>query len=215
VGLVTNHTAVMPRSLEHAVDVMRASDGAVDLRAVFAPEHGFRGAAQAGESGSGARRDDADASSSVPVSVDAATGVPVYDLYGVRGPALSDVIARAGVDVIAFDVQDVGARFYTYVWTLYDVMVASASMGDAAPEIVILDRPNPLGGAVVEGPAIVDANLVGGFLARVSPIAVRHGMTVAELAWMFNREHVGGDAGKVRSVHWSPYDRVGVVNADP
>ena len=61
----------------------------------------------------------------------------------------------------------------------------------------------------------VDANLVGGFLARVSPIAVRHGMTVAELAWMFNREHVGGDAGKVRSVHWSPYDRVGVVNADP
>lgn len=143
VGLVTNHTGVMPTTLEHAVDVMHAAG--VNLRAIFGPEHGFRGDAQAGSSsatssssrrqhagvaaGSGSAEGSAVGSESAAgsrsgsgSSTDPRTGLPVYDTYRKSGAALTAVLSSAGVDTIAFDIQDVGARFYTYVWTLYDVM---------------------------------------------------------------------------------------------
>ncbi|MFC7467307.1 exo-beta-N-acetylmuramidase NamZ domain-containing protein [Actinomadura keratinilytica] len=110
VGVVTNPTGVT-REVRHIVDVMHA-DRRVDLRAVFGPEHGFRGTAQAG--GSEGRYDDP------------ATGLPVYDTYLTSGQKLADIFTESGVDTVVFDIQDAGARFYTYIWTLYDCMEAAA-----------------------------------------------------------------------------------------
>ncbi|MFG3498362.1 exo-beta-N-acetylmuramidase NamZ domain-containing protein [Streptomyces sp. NPDC047928] len=166
VGVVTNPTGVTA-SVRHIVDVMHADDR-VDLRAVFGPEHGFRGTAQAG--GSEGRYDDP------------ATGLPVYDTYLKSGQALADIFTASGVDTVVFDIQDVGARFYTYIWTMYDCMAAAALAGK---RLVVLDRPNPLGGREAHGPVLDKAFAT--FVGR-EPIAQAHGMTVAELARLFNKE---------------------------
>lgn len=166
VGIVTNPTGVT-RDVRHVVDVMHA-DRRVDLAAVFGPEHGFRGTAQAG--GSEGRYDDP------------ATGLPVYDTYLRSGQRLADVFAASGVDTVVFDIQDVGARFYTYVWTLYDCMEAAALAG---LRFVVLDRPNPLTGRSAQGPVL--HREFASFVGR-QPIAQAHGMTVAELARLFDGE---------------------------
>ncbi|MFE0641438.1 exo-beta-N-acetylmuramidase NamZ domain-containing protein [Streptomyces sp. NPDC058877] len=164
VGIVTNPTGITPDA-RHVVDVMHA-DERVDLVAVFGPEHGFRGTAQAG--GSEGRHDDP------------ATGLPVYDTYLKSGQSLADVFTASGADVIAFDIQDVGARFYTYVWTLYDCMAAASLAGK---RFVVLDRPNPVSGRAALGPVL--EREYASFVGR-EPIAQAHGMTVAELAGLFN-----------------------------
>ncbi|GGY00574.1 exo-beta-N-acetylmuramidase NamZ family protein [Streptomyces anandii] len=166
VGIVTNPTGVT-RDVRHIVDVMHA-DRRVDLTAVFGPEHGFRGTAQAG--GSEGRYDDP------------ATGLPVYDTYLKSGQPLADVFTASGVDTVVFDIQDVGARFYTYIWTLYDCMEASALAGK---RFVVLDRPNPVTGRAALGPVLHKEFAT--FVGR-QPIAQAHGMTVAELARLFNGE---------------------------
>ncbi|BBC37758.1 putative secreted protein [Streptomyces graminofaciens] len=166
VGVVTNPTGVT-RDVRHIVDVMHADDR-VDLRAVFGPEHGFRGTAQAG--GSEGRYDDP------------ATGLPVYDTYLKSGRPLADVFTASGVDTIVFDIQDVGARFYTYIWTLYDCMEAAALAGR---RFVVLDRPNPVTGRAAHGPVLHKEFAT--FVGR-QPIAQAHGMTAAELARLFNGE---------------------------
>ncbi|MFB9524453.1 exo-beta-N-acetylmuramidase NamZ domain-containing protein [Streptomyces cremeus] len=166
VGIVTNPTGVTA-DVRHVVDVMHA-DAAVDLTAVFGPEHGFRGTAQAG--GSEGRHDDP------------ATGLPVYDTYLKSGQPLADVFTASGVDTVVFDVQDAGARFYTYIWTLYDCMAAAALAGK---RFVVLDRPNPVSGRAALGPVLDRAFAT--FVGR-EPIAQAHGMTVAELALLFNAE---------------------------
>ncbi|MFI9294079.1 DUF1343 domain-containing protein [Streptomyces gardneri] len=166
VGVVTNPTGVTAGA-RHVVDVMHA-DERVDLVAVFGPEHGFRGTAQAG--GSEGRYDDP------------ATGLPVYDTYLKSGQPLADVFTASGVDTVVFDIQDVGARFYTYIWTLYDCMVAAALAGK---RFVVLDRPNPVTGRAALGPVLDRAFAT--FVGR-EPIAQAHGMTVAELALLFNAE---------------------------
>ncbi|MFE0738150.1 exo-beta-N-acetylmuramidase NamZ domain-containing protein [Streptomyces sp. NPDC058855] len=166
VGVVTNPTGVT-RDARHVVDVMHA-DERVDLAAVFGPEHGFRGTAQAG--GSEGRYDDP------------ATGLPVYDTYLKSGQPLADVFTASGVDTVVFDIQDVGARFYTYIWTLYDCMAAAALAGK---RFVVLDRPNPVTGRAALGPVLDRAFAT--FVGR-EPIAQAHGMTVAELALLFNGE---------------------------
>ncbi|MGW7433829.1 exo-beta-N-acetylmuramidase NamZ family protein [Streptomyces sp. NPDC054861] len=166
VGVVTNPTGVTS-DVRHIVDVMHADDR-VDLRAVFGPEHGFRGTAQAG--GSEGRHEDP------------ATGLPVYDTYLKSGQPLADVFTASGVDTVVFDIQDVGARFYTYIWTLYDCMVAAALAGK---RFVVLDRPNPVTGRAALGPVLDRAFAT--FVGR-EPIAQAHGMTVAELAWLFAGE---------------------------
>ncbi|MGW1536616.1 exo-beta-N-acetylmuramidase NamZ family protein [Streptomyces aureus] len=166
VGIVTNPTGVT-RDVRHIVDVMHA-DARVDLRAVFGPEHGFRGTAQAG--GSEGRYDDP------------ATGLPVYDTYLKSGQALADVFTASGVDTVVFDIQDVGARFYTYIWTLYDCMEAARLAGK---RFVVLDRPNPVTGRSARGPVL--HREFATFVGR-EPIAQAHGMTVAELARLFNGE---------------------------
>ncbi|WP_329340984.1 DUF1343 domain-containing protein [Streptomyces sp. NBC_00663] len=166
VGIVTNPTGITPDA-RHIVDVMHA-DPKVDLRAVFGPEHGFRGTAQAG--GSEGRYDDP------------ATGLPVYDTYLKSGRPLADVFTASGVDTVVFDIQDVGARFYTYIWTLYDCMEAAQLAGK---RFVVLDRPNPVTGRSAEGPVLHKEFAT--FVGR-QPISQAHGMTVAELARLFNGE---------------------------
>ncbi|MEU1039779.1 DUF1343 domain-containing protein [Streptomyces sp. NPDC005907] len=166
VGVVTNPTGIT-RDVRHIVDVMHADDR-VDLTAVFGPEHGFRGTAQAG--GSEGRYDDP------------ATGLPVYDTYLKSGRPLADVFTASGVDTVVFDIQDVGARFYTYIWTLYDCMEAAQLAGK---RFVVLDRPNPVTGRAALGPVLHKEFAT--FVGR-QPVAQAHGMTVAELARLFNGE---------------------------
>jgi uncharacterized protein YbbC (DUF1343 family) len=166
IGVVTNPTGVT-RDVQHIVDVMHA-DPRVDLTAVFGPEHGFRGTAQAG--GSEGRYDDP------------ATGLPVYDTYLKSGRPLADIFTAAGVDTIVFDIQDVGARFYTYIWTLYDCMEAAQLAGK---RFVVLDRPNPVTGRAAQGPVLHKEFAT--FVGR-QPISQAHGMTVTELARLFNGE---------------------------
>ncbi|MER6223956.1 DUF1343 domain-containing protein [Streptomyces sp900105755] len=166
VGIVTNPTGIT-RDARHIVDVMHA-DPRVRLTAVFGPEHGFRGTAQAG--GSEGRHDDP------------ATGLPVYDTYLKSGQPLADVFTASGVDTVVFDIQDVGARFYTYIWTLYDCMEAARLAGK---RFVVLDRPNPVTGRAAEGPVL--HREFASFVGR-QPIAQAHGMTVGELARLFNAE---------------------------
>ncbi|KOG59379.1 MULTISPECIES: exo-beta-N-acetylmuramidase NamZ domain-containing protein [Streptomyces] len=166
VGVVTNPTGIT-RDAQHIVDVMHR-DPRVELTAVFGPEHGFRGTAQAG--GSEGRYDDP------------ATGLPVYDTYLKSGRPLADVFTASGVDTVVFDIQDAGARFYTYIWTLYDCMEAAQL---ARKRFVVLDRPNPVTGREAQGPVLHKEFAT--FVGR-QPIAQAHGMTVAELARLFNGE---------------------------
>ncbi|MFE5892591.1 exo-beta-N-acetylmuramidase NamZ domain-containing protein [Streptomyces sp. NPDC056462] len=165
-GIVTNPTGVT-RDVRHIVDVMHA-DERVNLTAVFGPEHGFRGTAQAG--GSEGRYDDP------------ATGLPVYDTYLKSGRPLADIFTASGVDTVVFDIQDAGARFYTYIWTLYDCMEAAQLAGK---RFVVLDRPNPVTGRAAQGPVLHMEFAT--FVGR-RPISQAHGMTVAELARLFNGE---------------------------
>ncbi|MFE7513860.1 exo-beta-N-acetylmuramidase NamZ domain-containing protein [Streptomyces sp. NPDC057540] len=186
VGVVTNPTGVTPDA-RHVVDVMHA-DERVDLVAVFGPEHGFRGTAQAG--GSEGRYDDP------------ATGLPVYDTYLKSGQPLADVFTASGVDTVVFDIQDAGARFYTYIWTLYDCMAAAALAGK---RFVVLDRPNPVTGRAALGPVLDRAFAT--FVGR-EPIAQAHGMTVAELAGLFDGEFLAKPVGveTVRMTGWRRSD---------
>lgn len=166
VGVVTNPTGIT-QDVRHIVDVMHADDR-VNLVAVFGPEHGFRGTAQAG--GSEGRYDDP------------ATGLPVYDTFTKSGQALADIFTTSGVDTVVFDIQDAGARFYTYIWTLYDCMESAALAGK---RFVVLDRPNPVTGRAALGPVLDKAFAT--FVGR-EPISQAHGMTVTELALLFNGE---------------------------
>ncbi|ARE77267.1 hypothetical protein B6R96_27780 [Streptomyces sp. Sge12] len=185
IGVVTNPTGITADA-RHLVDVLHA-DERVDLVAVFGPEHGFRGTAQAGGS-EGASRDPA-------------TGLPVYDTYGRSGQQLADVFTAAGIDTVVFDIQDVGARFYTYIWTLYDCMRAAALAGKA---MVVLDRPNPVGGRRAAGPVL--ERPYASFVGR-EPIALAHGMTAAELARLFNGEFLTEKPVRLRTVPLSGWRR--------
>ena len=168
VGIVTNPTGVLP-DFTHEVDVMAASDK-VDLVAVFGPEHGFRGTAQAGGSEGN--------------YVDERTGLTVWDTYLKSGDALADIVRRSGVDTMVFDIQDAGARFYTYIWTMYDCMVAAAVTGK---RFVVLDRPNPTTGRTPRGPVLDRAFAT--FVGR-REICQQHAMTVGELALLFAAEYL-------------------------
>jgi uncharacterized protein YbbC (DUF1343 family) len=167
VGLVCNPTAVT-RTLVHAADLLHGAAG-VRLEALFGPEHGVRGDAQYMAAVGGER--------------DPRTGLPAHSLYGETQESLKPRReALDGLDALVFDVQDVGARYYTYQATMMLCMEAAAEGGLG---FVVLDRPNPIGGVLVEGPA-----LRPGFesFCGLHDLAVRHGMTVGELAWLFRAE---------------------------
>jgi uncharacterized protein YbbC (DUF1343 family) len=173
VGIVSNPTGVLP-DLRHEVDVMAASDQ-VDLVAVFGPEHGFRGTAQAG--------------GSEGTFVDPKTGLTVYDAYAKGVSTLATYLTQSGVDTVVFDIQDVGVRFYTYIWALYDFMRAAAMTGK---RFVVLDRPNPINGLAADGPVLHPEFATG--VGR-EPIAQQHGMTMGELARFYNAEFLPSRVG--------------------
>ena len=160
-GLVVNQTSMV--SGKHLVDTLLKLD--IDILNIFAPEHGFRGQADAGEV--------------VKDGVDVQTGLPIVSLYGSHKKPTS--IDLEGIDLVIFDIQDVGARFYTYISTLHYVMEACA---EAGIEVLVLDRPNP-NGFVVDGPVLDMAYT--SFVGK-HPVPVLHGMTVGEYAQMINGE---------------------------
>ena len=182
VGLVTNPTGVL-RDLSHEVDALAGTD-TVELRAVFGPEHGFRGTGQAGDA--------------EDTTIDPRTGVTVYNAYGAAASKLAEFYRRAGIDTVVFDIQDVGARFYTYIWTMYEAMKAAVATGAS---FVVLDRPNPIGGDA-SGPQLNPAFASG--VGR-KPIVQRHGMTAGELARLFDAEFLPIDTGgRLRSLQVVP-----------
>lgn len=178
VGLVTHPAAVLP-DLSGAVDaLLRAGVG---LTALFGPEHGLDGSAA-----DGAPVDDA---------VDPYTELPVYSLYGAVQEPAPEVLA--GVDVLVFDMQDVGVRFYTYMSTLFYVLRGA---GRAGTPVVVLDRPNPINGLTMEGPPVLPG--FESFLGVV-PVPIRHGLTMGEMAHWMNGEHaLGADLTVVAMRGW-------------
>jgi len=164
VGLITNPTGV-DQDLNSIVDTLHNHED-VNLVSLYGPEHGVRGDAQAGEG--------------VEFYIDEKTGLPVYSLYGDTRKPTPEMLED--VDVLIFDIQDVGARFYTYIYTMAYSMEA-AEENDI--EMLILDRPNPISGLNVQGPVLNPdySSFVGMY-----PIPQQHGMTVGELALFFNEE---------------------------
>jgi uncharacterized protein YbbC (DUF1343 family) len=189
IGIITNQTGVDPQG-RRTIDMFPGQ-----LVAIFSPEHGMTGLAD----------------SAVANTTDAQTGVPIYSLYGeTRRP--SDAMLT-GIKVLIFDVQDAGVRFYTYVTTMAYCMEAAAKNHIS---FVVFDRPNPLGGEVIEGPVLDRDKLsfVGYF-----PMPVRYGMTLGELAHMFNEENkIGADLHVFRMKNWSrgeTYDQTGLAWIPP
>ncbi|MGJ1228589.1 exo-beta-N-acetylmuramidase NamZ family protein [Sphingobacterium siyangense] len=164
VGIMGNQTSIVGSDKKHLVDVL--IDNKVDLKFAFAPEHGFRGNVERGEKFGN--------------DVDQKTGLPLFTLYG--GNKKQDSIVNS-IDVMIFDLQDVGARFYTYITSLHRVMELCAKHNK---KLIVLDRPNP-NGDQVDGPVRHDDK----FKSDVSwhKIAMIHGLTVGELALMINGEH--------------------------
>lgn len=162
VGIVTNQTGILSNKT-HLVDYLLEQK--IDLKKIFAPEHGFRGTADAGEL--------------IKDGKDTKTGLPIISLYGDNKKPKAEQLA--GIDVLVFDLQDVGARFYTYISSLHYIMEACAENNI---ELIVLDRPNP-NGNIVDGPLLEKefTSFVG-----MHPIPTLHGMTIGEYAKMINGE---------------------------
>lgn len=199
-GLVTNATGITAQRVSDIDALHGRSD--LQLVALFAPEHGLRGDAADG--------------ASIASSTDSKTGLPIYSLYGQTTASRRPTAEMLkNVDVLLFDIQDVGARYYTFISTLAYVMQAAARYNK---RVVVLDRPNPIGGVAVEGPVLEpgEESFVG-----LYPIPVRHGMTVGELANLFNREFgIQADLAVVPVANWRRrlwFDQTGLpwVNPSP
>lgn len=185
VGVITNQTGVDSQG-RHVIDLLFHAPG-LKLTAIFAPEHGIRGDVEGGYQ--------------IDDQKDSKTGVPIFSLYGATKKPTPEMLHN--LDVLMFDIQDVGARFYTYISTMSLCMEAAAEQGI---EFVVLDRPNPITGSIVEGPVLdrTHQSFVG-----IHPIALRHGMTVGELALMFNEEGwlANGIKAKLRVIAMENWQR--------
>ena len=182
VGLITNHTG-LDRQGRRNVDIML--EAGVKVQALFSPEHGLEGTRNV---------------ASIANSKDPATGIPIWSLYSAENRRPSEEMLR-NLDVLVFDIQDVGARFYTYITTM------GYAMEEAAKRhlpFYVLDRPNPINGVRVEGP-MLDANLTS--FVGYFPLPLRHAMTVGELARMFNDEnHLGAELHVISMSGWQRGD---------
>ena len=193
VGLVTNQTG-QARDGATAIDLLAAAPG-VELVALFSPEHGIRGV-----------MDDP-----VSSSRDTRTGLPIHSLYGETRRPTAEMLQ--GLDTLVVDLQDVGARFYTYATTMAYLLEAAAARG---LRVMVLDRPNPIGGVEVEGP-ILDESSTG--FTGYFPSPVRHGLTLGELARLFNTERgIGAELEVVAMRGWQRatwFDQTGLRWVDP
>lgn len=195
IGLITNHTG-LSRDGKSSIDLLHESP-AVELKTLFGPEHGIRGELDQAEISDG--KDDK-------------TGLPVYSLYGEsRKPSAARL---KGLDALVFDIQDIGCRFYTYISTMSLAMQAAKENG---LRFIVLDRVNPIGGDVVDGPVRTAKKK----FTSPHPIAIQHGMTVGELARMFNDEKkIGVELTVIRVENWKRamrFDQTGLkwVNPSP
>jgi len=195
VGLVTNHTG-RARDGATAIDLIHGAKD-VALVALFSPEHGIRGVLDV----------------SVPTEKDEKTGLPIHSLYGdTRRPTPAML---EGIDTLVVDLQDIGARFYTYMTTMAYVMEEAAKQ---KIRVIVLDRPNPINGYLIEGPTLDKAAF--GF-AGYFPMPVRHGLTLGELAKLFNAENkIGADLTVVEVRNWTRdqwFDETGLpwINPSP
>jgi len=193
VGLITNHSG-LDSTGRRDMDLLRRAHN-LKLVALFSPEHGISG----------------DLDEKISSATDSSFGLPVYSLYGDTLRPTEKMLD--GIDALVFDVQDVGARFYTYITTMAYAMEAAAGKGIA---FYVLDRPNPITGLTVQGPPMdEDLKCFTGYF----PLAVRHGMTVGELAQMFDQEdRIGADLHVVRMKgyrrdYW--YDETGLAWVNP
>ncbi len=200
VALITNHTGRSANGTS-TIDILFRAPG-VKLVALFSPEHGIRG----------------ESDDKVSSTIDAKTGLPIYSLYGKTCRPTVEMLR--GVEVLLFDIQDIGTRFYTYIGTLSLAMQAAK---EAGIPFVVLDRPNPIGGVQVQGaiPTTVlpERKNSCGAITSIHPIPTRHGMTVGELALLFNGEYGVGCAltviplqGWQRSLY---YDQTGLMWVNP
>jgi uncharacterized protein YbbC (DUF1343 family) len=193
IGLVTNHTG-RTRDGKSTIDVLFHAQG-VTLAKLFSPEHGIRGEVDA----------------AVPDSKDDATGLPIISLYAKdRKPRAKDL---EGLDALVYDIQDIGARYYTYISTLGLILEAAK---ESEKKVFVLDRPNAIGGLAVSGP-VRDQELASFIAYHALP--VRHGMTVGELALLYNSERkIGAALEVVKCKGWKRedlYDRTGLVWTNP
>ena len=197
VGLITNHSGRDRRGTS-TIDLLYHAPG-VRLTALFGPEHGLRGVARAGES--------------VSTTTDSATGVPIYSLYGETNAPTPDMLRD--VDVLLYDIQDVGARVYTYEWTM---ALSAAAAGKLGKKFIVLDRPNPIRGDRVDG-NVLDPRFRS-FVGQY-PVALRYGLTPGELLrYLVGTGQVTADIAVVpmrgwrRSMWWDE-TRIPWVNPSP
>ena len=168
IGIITNHTAILSNGT-HLVDTLFSKNN-IKIISLFGPEHGIRG--------------DAPDGLTISDGIDSKTGLPVYSLYGKTRKPTKEMLAD--IDILIFDIQDIGARFYTFISTMYYGIQAAAE--NNIP-IIILDRPNPINGNLVEGPIL---NSEYKSFVGIAEIPIRHGMTVGELSLYFNQKNVLG-----------------------
>ncbi len=193
VGVISNHTGVDAAG-DSTIALLHSAPN-VNLRAIFSPEHGLSGKLDR----------------KISSGRDAATGLPVYSLYGEHKKPSAEMLE--GLDVLVYDIQDIGARFYTYITTMAYAMEAAAAAGI---EFYVLDRPNPINASVVQGP-VSDAGLKS-FISYF-PLPLRYGMTAGEVAELFNAEnHIGASLQVIRMQgyrrdHW--FDQTGLPWIDP
>ncbi len=195
IGLITNHTGIN-RERRSTVDLLAGAPN-VELVALFSPEHGIRGIIEA---------------DSIDDEHDAATGLPVYSLYKTeaRKPTIEQM---KGLDALVFDIQDIGCRFYTYVSTMGLALEAAK---EAGIKFIVLDRVNPIGGVVVDGPIRKGE---GNDFVAFHEIPVQHGMTTGELARLFNAERkIGADLTVIPVEGWTAkmrFDETGLAWVNP
>lgn len=196
IGLVTNHTAI-DRELRSAIDLLH-TDPRFELAHLYGPEHGVRGDVQAGVH--------------VGRAVDGETGLPVESLYGETRKPTPEMLD--GVDVLVFDIQDAGARFYTYISTM---VLSMEGASEAGIPYVVLDRPNPITGVHIEGP-MLDPQFES--FVGIHPVPTRHGLTVGELARLVAADRGWPEPTVIRMQGWQRdmwYDETGLpfVQASP
>jgi uncharacterized protein YbbC (DUF1343 family) len=194
VGLITNHTGLSRDGISD-IDILFKTDKC-KLVALFCPEHGIRGTAD----------------EKVESGIDEKTKPPIYSLYGKTQKPTKEMLE--GLDVLVFDIQDIGTRFYTYIGTM---ALAMQSAKENGKKFVVLDRPNTINGVKVEG-AIPTPDMCGG-LTCIYPIPTRHGMTIGELALLFNDHFkIGCDLEVVKMRNWDRrmyFDETGLLWVNP